>query len=136
MTDSEILSIARSVRREVNFRLESETKSTHSTGEDADLEVVRIGRADFVVDEVHVVAEDFGDISRVCRSHDELCSGSVGPHARDRGAQRTSTATPLRILTLRWRTSRFPKHSFSVAMAMTCGIAQKLKTLWFLSKLR
>ena len=46
------------------------------------------------------------------------------------------SAMLLRILTLRWSTAGFAKHSSSVATAMACGIAQKLKTDWFWSRPR
>lgn len=53
-----------------------------------------------------------------------------------RRGHRTCAASALRILMLRLNMSGFLKHRLSVAMAIVWGIAQKLKTLWFLSRRR
>ena len=45
--------------------------------------------------------------------------------------KRTEAASALRILMCLWNMSGFMKQSESVAIAIVCGIAQKLNTLWF-----
>jgi hypothetical protein len=101
---------------------------THLGASYTDLDQVRVVGLDFGVDASNVLSEDVCDVSRVDSFQDQLDRRQLNFVGCSR-LRLTPTASPRRILTFCFKIKGFMKHLSSVAIAMTAGMATKLKTL-------
>jgi hypothetical protein len=126
--------------RDGKRKKEKGRKKTHPSSENSNLDEARVVCSCASVDAANTVAEHVGDIARVGSSEYELRQAGADQYSLQREeentAERTPTACPFRILTLRCITAGFIKQTSRVAMAMTWGMAQKLKTDWFERRVR